>query len=82
MDTGGLQGFFCEKLLETSPVSDPTLEQGKGVRSPHPEEEGAAETRDELTAAPIPFPLVLLRDRRWRNGGEVEPRRKGRVEGR
>ena len=34
---------------------DPTLEQGKSVRSPPPEEEGAAETTwDELTATHIP----------------------------
>ena len=33
------------------------LEQGQSVRSPPPEEEGAAETRhDGLTAAPIPHP--------------------------
>ena len=33
------------------------LEQGKSVRSPPPEEEGAAETTcDELTATPIPRP--------------------------
>ena len=37
---------------------DPTLEQGKSVRSPPPEEEGAAETTcDELTTTPIPVPL-------------------------
>ena len=37
------------------------LEQGKSVRSPPPEEEGAAETTcDELTATPIPCPPVLL----------------------
>lgn len=34
---------------------DPSLEQAKRVRSPPPEEEGAAETKcDELTAAPFP----------------------------
>jgi len=33
------------------------LEQGKSVRSPPPEEEGAAETTcDELTVTPIPRP--------------------------
>jgi len=37
------------------------LEQGHGVRSPPPEEEGVAETTcDELTAIPIPHPPVLL----------------------
>ena len=36
---------------------DPTLEQGKSVRSPPSEEEGAAETTcDELTATSIPHP--------------------------
>ncbi|GAB0209698.1 hypothetical protein GRJ2_003435500 [Grus japonensis] len=35
------------------------LEQGKNVRSPPPEEEGAAETKcDELTTTPIPHPPV------------------------
>ena len=34
------------------------LEQGKSVRSPPPEEEGAAETMcDELTQTPFPIPL-------------------------
>jgi len=37
------------------------LEKGKRV-SPHPEEEGAAETTcDELTTTPIPRPPALLR---------------------
>jgi len=36
------------------------LEQGKTVRSPPPEEEGAAETMcDELTVTPIPRPSAL-----------------------
>jgi len=52
------------------------------VRSPPPEEEGAAETCDELTVGPIPHPPVQLRGRRKRNGSEVEPGKKGRVEGR
>ena len=39
---------------------DPTLEQGKSVRSPPPVE-GAAETMwDELTATPIPHPPAPL----------------------
>jgi len=34
------------------------LQQGQSVRSPSPEEEGAAETTwDGLTATPIPCPL-------------------------
>jgi len=41
------------------------LEQGKSVRSPPPEEEGAAETTcDELTITPIPCPPAPLRGRR------------------
>jgi len=44
---------------------DPMLEQGKSVRSPPPEEKGAAETRcDELTATPFPIPLCHLWGRR------------------
>jgi len=35
-----------------------TLQQGKSVRSPPPEKEGAAETMcDELTITPFPIPL-------------------------
>jgi len=38
------------------------MEQGKSVRSPPPEEEGAAETMcDELTVTPIPRPPLPLR---------------------
>jgi len=36
---------------------------GKSVRSPPPQEEGAAETCDE-------HPPVLLRERRWKIGSE------------
>ncbi|CAM9967432.1 unnamed protein product, partial [Bubo scandiacus] len=40
---------------------DPTLEQGKSVRSPSPEEEGATETMcDELTTTPIPHTPAQL----------------------
>jgi len=56
------------------------LEQRKSVRSPPPEEEGAAETTcDELTVTPIPCPHVPLGGRRERNGSEAEPGKKGRV---
>jgi len=59
------------------------VEKGKSVRSPPPQEEGAAETTcDELTATPIPHPPALLEEGRERNGSEVEPRKKGGVEGR
>jgi len=46
------------------------LEQGKSVRSPPPEVEGAAEiTCDELTATPIPHPPAVLEGRRYRKLG-------------
>jgi len=52
------------------------------VRSPPPEEEGAAETTtDGLTATPIPHPPVPLRGRRERNRSEVEPGKKGGARG-
>ena len=59
-------GEVCGKL---SPVRGTfMLEQGKSVRSPPSEEEGAAKTTcDELTVTPIPRTPVLLR---WRE--EVE----------
>jgi len=59
------------------------LEQGQSVRSPPPEEEGAAERAcDELTAATIPHPPAPLGGRRERNGSEAEPGKKGWVGGR
>jgi len=49
------------------------------VRSPPPEEEGAAETTcDGLTVTPIPHPPAPLRGRRERNGSEAEPREEDR----
>jgi len=59
-----------------------TLEQGRSVRSPPPEEEGVAETTSgELTATPMPCPPVPCAGGggRQRNGSEVEPRKKGGV---
>ena len=54
-----------------------TLELGKSVRSPPPEEEGAAETAcDELTIIPIPCPPAPLGGRKQRNRSEVEPGKK------
>jgi len=52
-------GEVCGEL---SPMTGTfTLEQGQSVRSPPPEEEGAAQTKyDELTVTPIPHPPVLL----------------------
>jgi len=56
---------------------DPTLERGQRVRSPPPEEEGAAQTTcDELTATSIPHPPAPPGGRRERNGSEVEPGKK------
>jgi len=53
------------------------------VRSPPPEEEGAAETTcDELTVTPIPRPPVPLGGRRERNRSKVEPGKKGGAGGR
>lgn len=58
-------------------------EQGKSVRSPSPEETGAAETTcDKLTTGIIPCTPALFwgpEDRENRN--EVESRKKGVVEG-
>ena len=46
------------------------LEQGKIVRSPPLEEEGAADTMcDELTTTPIPLPPVPLRGEQVENLG-------------
>ena len=53
-------GEFCGEL---SPMGG-TAHRSRGrksVRSPAPEDEGAAETTcDELTPTPIPHPFVLL----------------------
>jgi len=55
-------GAACGEL---SHERDPTLEQGKNVRSPPSQEEGVAEKMcDALTAAPIPCPPAPLRGRR------------------
>jgi len=69
---------------EMSPVRGSfTLEKGRSVRSPPPEEEGAAETAcDELTTTPISRPPVPLGGRGERNGSEAEPGKKGGVGGR
>jgi len=60
------------------------LELGQSVRSPPPEEEGAAETTcDELTATPIPCPPALLRGGVGREiVSEVQPGKKGGMGGR
>jgi len=74
-------GAVCEELQpvgrthvgevcgELSPVRGIfTLEQGKSVRSLPPEEEGAAETCDELTTTPTSHPPAPI------GGEEVEKR--------
>ena len=67
---------------EVSPMGGtPHWSRGR-VRSPPPEEEGAAETCDELTTIPIPhLPVVLWREEVVKIGSEVEPGKEGRVEG-
>jgi len=50
------------------------------VRSPPPEEEGAAKTTcDELTATPIPSSCSACGDKVEKTGSEVEPEKKRRV---
>ena len=62
---------------------DPTLELGKSVRSPPPEEEGAAETAcDELTPTPVPVPLHHCGGGGRGTGNKAEPGKKGGVGGR
>ncbi|KAK4828526.1 hypothetical protein QYF61_026948 [Mycteria americana] len=58
------------------------LKQGKSMRSPPPEEEGAAETPHyELTTTLIPHPPVLLRGKKEEKiRSKVKPGKKGRVE--
>jgi len=53
------------------------LEQGRSVKSPLPEEEGAVQTTcDELTTAPISHPLVLLgREETENSGVKLSPER-------
>jgi len=58
------------------------LEQGQSVRSPPPEEEGAAETTcDGLTITPIPRPPAPLAGKRERKGSEAEPGKTGGLGG-
>ena len=48
------EGLMLEKFVEDCLLwRDPTLEQGKTVRSPPPEEEGAAETTDRNPHSPV-----------------------------
>lgn len=52
-------------LKNCSLQKGPTLHQGKGLRSPPPEEEGAVEmTCDEVTMDPIPHLPALMTGRR------------------
>jgi len=63
----GKDSRWSSLSITVSCKRDPTLEQGKSVRSLPPEEAGAAETTfDELTVTPNPHPPVLL------GGEEVE----------
>ena len=62
---------------------DATVEQEKSVRSPPPEEEGAADTTcDELTQTLIPRPPAPLGGGGRKFGSKVKPRKKGGVGGR
>jgi len=73
-------GEVCGEL---SCERDLTLKQGKSMRSPPPEEEGASETTcDELIVTPIPRPPAPLGGRRERNGSEAAPGKMGGVGGR
>jgi len=63
-------GEFCGELSPVRGTS--TLGQGKCVKSPPPEEEGAAKTMcEELTATPIPRTPARLGGRRERNENEI-----------
>jgi len=74
-------GEVCGELFPVRGTFTP--EQGKSMRRPPPEEEGAAETTcDGLTVTPIPRPPVLLGGRRERNASEAEAGKKGGVGGR
>jgi len=58
------------------------LEKGKSVRSPPPQEEGAAETTcDELTTTPIAHPPALLGGSREKIRSKIKSGKKRRVEG-
>ena len=71
-----------EQLMELTGSwgRDPTLEHRRSVRNPSPEEEGTAETWDELCTAPIPHPPVQCRGGAGEFGTEIESVEKG-VEG-
>ncbi|GAB0187970.1 hypothetical protein GRJ2_001262300 [Grus japonensis] len=60
------EGLTLEKSMEDCLLWEgPQAGAGKSVRSPRPEEEGAAETpHDELTTNPIPRPLCRWGERR------------------
>lgn len=57
-------------------------EQRKAVGTPPTEEEGAAETSDELTTTPSERPPVLLEEGGRGTGSRAEHRDKGEEEGR
>ena len=61
---------------------DPTLEQGKSVKSPPPGEGAAEPMWDELTAAPIPAPCTSRGEEVEVSGAKLSPGRKeGQGEG-
>jgi len=65
------------------PWDGPHVGAEESVRSPPPEEEGAAETMcNKRNVTPIPRPPAPVGGRRERNGSEVEPGKKGGVGGR
>ena len=55
---------------------DPTLEQGKSVKSPPPGEGAAEPMWDELTAAPIPAPCTSRGEEVEVSGAKLSPGRK------
>lgn len=73
------EGLTLEKFMENCvPRQDPMLEQESTVRSPFPEEEGAAETVcDELTASPLVS--HWWEGERENQEKKVKPRKKGGV---
>jgi len=70
MATCGKDSCWSTSWRTVSRERDLTLEQGKSMRNPPPEEEGAAETRcDELTSTPVLRPPVPFRGGRQRKMG-------------
>jgi len=72
------EGPMLEQLMEDClPWEGPHA--GAGTEGEESFPQGGRSGRDNadgLTTAPIPCPPALLGGRRWRNGSEVEPRKK------